>query len=94
MPVSPQSVPAPSPTPEPRWTRRRPALGYADWHALITGTCHEDTGPLARLTGWKRQTITYWRRKIIGLDWKTISGYVHPNRAAAYARIDEEFTAR
>jgi ROS/MUCR transcriptional regulator protein len=69
-------------------------LGYADWRALILSTCHEDTGTLARLTGRERQTITYWRRKIIGPDWKSAVGYLHPNRAAAYARIDEEFTAR
>jgi hypothetical protein len=70
------------------------ALGYAGWHALIVNTCHEDTGTLARLTGRERQTITYWRRKIIGPDWKTTTGYLHPNRAATYARIDEEFATR
>jgi hypothetical protein len=69
-------------------------LGYASWRDLITGTCHHDTGTLARMIGRDRQTITYWRRKILGPDWKAATGYLHPNRAAAYARIDEEFTAR
>jgi ROS/MUCR transcriptional regulator protein len=69
-------------------------LGYTDWHDLITSTSQEDTGSLARRTGRERQTITYWRRKIIGPDWKTTTRYLHPNRAAAYARIEEEFAAR
>ncbi|MFB9839665.1 MucR family transcriptional regulator [Actinoallomurus acaciae] len=69
-------------------------LGHADWHRLIADTCHLDAGMVARLTGRERQTITYWRRKLVGPDWKTASGYLHPNRAAAYARIDREFAAR
>lgn len=69
-------------------------LGYADWRELITSTCQQDTSVLSQMTGRKRQTITYWRRKILGRDWKAASGYLHPTRAAAYARIDEEFTAR
>jgi hypothetical protein len=41
-----------------------------------------------------RQTITYWRRTILGPGWKTTTGYLNPNRAAAYRRLDEQFTAR
>jgi ROS/MUCR transcriptional regulator protein len=69
-------------------------LGHAGWHELIISTCHQDTGVLAQVTGRDRQTITYWRRKLLGPGWKTAGGYLHPNRAAAYARIEEEFTAR
>jgi ROS/MUCR transcriptional regulator protein len=69
-------------------------LGYLGWRDLIARTCHQDTGTLSRITGRDRQTITYWRRKILGPDWKTASGYLHPNRAAAYARIEVEFAAR
>lgn len=69
-------------------------LGYTDWDELIIDTCNQDTAALARMVGRDRQTITYWRRKIIGSDWKTATGYLHPARAAAFDRLDEQFAAR
>jgi hypothetical protein len=69
-------------------------LGYTDWEELIIRTCGQDTATLARLVGRDRQTITYWRRKIIGPDWKAAAGYVRPARAAAFDRLDGLFAAR
>ncbi|MEU8379795.1 MucR family transcriptional regulator [Streptosporangium sp. NPDC048865] len=70
------------------------ALGYTDWEDLIRQTRHQSIAAVARVVSRNPRTIAYWRRQILGENWKTEGGRLQPRRAAAYARLDEVFAAR
>jgi len=74
--------------------RTATALGYTDWEDLIRQTRHQSIAAVARVVNRNPRTIAYWRRQILGENWKTDDGRLQPRKAAAYARLDEAFAAR